>query len=110
MSSASTGDVQRHLRRLFEAGSAVGLTDGQLLERVAASDRAAAESAFEMILDRHGATVLTVCRQVLGDAHAAEDAFQATFLVLARRAESLRECARAARWVRGSTGSRTGRP
>ena len=49
-----------------------------------------AEAAFETILARHGAMVLTVCRQVLGDAHAAEDAFQATFLVLLRRAGSLR--------------------
>ena len=49
-----------------------------------------AEAAFETILARHGSLVLTVCRQVLGDAHAAEDAFQATFLVLVRRAGSMR--------------------
>jgi RNA polymerase sigma factor (sigma-70 family) len=90
MASASTGDVQRQLRQLFEAGSAVGLTDGQLLERFASADPGSAESAFETILSRHGSTVLAVCRQVLGDAHAAEDAFQATFLVLIRRAGSLR--------------------
>ncbi len=90
MANAFTGDVRRHLRHLFEAGSAVGLTDGQLLERFATTDSDSAESAFETILTRHGSTVLTVCRQVLGDAHAAEDAFQATFLVLIRRAGSLR--------------------
>ena len=71
-------------------GVAVGLTDGELLERFASTDSDSAESAFETILARHGSTVLTVCRQVLGDAHAAEDAFQATFLVLVRRAGSLR--------------------
>ena len=90
MASVSTGDVHRHLRQLFETGSAVGLTDGQLLERFAAKDSGSVELAFETILSRHGSTVWTVCRQVLGDAHAAEDAFQATFLVLVRRAGSLR--------------------
>ena len=94
MTSSSTGDVGRRLRHLFGAGSAVGLTDGQLLERFTGrggeSDAEARDAAFEAILDRHGAMVLTVCRQVLVDAHTAEDAFQATFLVLIRRAGSLR--------------------
>ena len=94
MESASTGDVQRHLRQLFEAGSAVGLTDAQLLDRFVSAGRLrqseSAELAFDTIMSRHGSTVLTVCRQVLGDAHAAEDAFQTTFLVLVRRSRSLR--------------------
>ena len=90
MTRASAGDVGRHLGRLFDAGSAVGLTDGELLERVAQRRDEWAEAAFEVLLARHGAMVLTVCRQVLGDAHAAEDTFQATFLVLVRRAGSLR--------------------
>ncbi len=93
MASASAGEVGRHLRQLFAAGSGVGLDDGQLLERFAAAarrgERDAAEAAFETILARHGATVLSVCRQVLGDGHEADDAFQATFLVLVRRAGSL---------------------
>ena len=90
MASASAGDFGRHLGRLFGAGSAVGLTDGELLERFAHRRDEAAEAAFETLLARHGAMVLTVCRQVLGDPHAAEDAFQATFLVVVRRAGSLR--------------------
>jgi RNA polymerase sigma factor (sigma-70 family) len=96
MADASTGEIGRNLRQLFVAGSAVGMTDGQLLERFVAADRRGdragdeGEAAFETILMRHGATVLSVCRQVLGDGHAAEDAFQATFLVLVRRARSLR--------------------
>ena len=88
--TASTGDLHRQLRQLFEAGSAVGLTDGELIERCADRRDESAEAAFETILVRHGALVLAVCRQVLGDLHAAEDAFQATFLVLVRRAGSLR--------------------
>ena len=70
--------------------SSVGLTDRELLERFAHRRDDAAEAAFETLLTRHGAMVLTVCRQVLGDSHAAEDAFQATFLVVVRRAGSLR--------------------
>jgi DNA-directed RNA polymerase specialized sigma24 family protein len=77
----------------LDLGSAIGLTDGRLLERFAKTSGGgnnADEAAFETIMARHGATVLTVCRDVLGDEHAAEDAFQATFLVLVRRAGSLR--------------------
>ena len=109
MASTSAGDLGRHLGRLFGAGSAVGLTDGELLERFAHRRDEAAEVAFETILARHGAMVLTVCRQVLGDAHAAEDAFQATFLVLLRRAGRCASASRA-RWVPGCTGSRTASP
>jgi RNA polymerase sigma factor (sigma-70 family) len=89
----SNAQVQRQLHQLLVTGSAVGLTDGQLQERFATTARGsndAAEAAFETIVSRHGPMVLTVCRQVLGDAHAAEDAFQATFLVLVRRAATLR--------------------
>src|SRR5438309_812182 len=58
-------------------------TDRQLLERFAA---ARDEGAFAALVQRHGPRVLRVCRRVLGDTHAAEDVFQATFLVLARKA------------------------
>jgi RNA polymerase sigma factor (sigma-70 family) len=90
MARAFAGDVGLRLGRLFRAGSAVGLTDRELLERFNQRRDESAEAAFETILARHGGLVLTVCRQVLGDAHAAEDAFQATFLVLVRRARFLR--------------------
>ncbi len=90
MVSASARNLKRHLGRLFGAGSPVGLTDRDLLERCAHRRDESAEAAFETIVARHGAMVLSVCRQVLGDEHAAEDAFQATFLVLFRRAGSLR--------------------
>ena len=72
----------KHIDRLFEAGSMVGLTDRQLLDRFLAGE--SAEAAFEALVDRHGPMVRSVCRSVLRDAHEADDAFQATFLVLAR--------------------------
>ena len=69
-----------HLRR------AGGLTDAQLLARfVAARD----EDAFVALMRRHGPMVLGVCRRVLRHAHDAEDAFQAVFLILARKAASV---------------------
>ncbi len=84
------------LRTLFHVGSFTGLTDGQLLERFALRDGEVAELAFAALVDRHGGIVLSTCRSILRDDHEARDAFQATFLVLVRKAGSL--------WVRDSLG------
>ena len=84
------GRTRAEFGQLFGAGSDVGLSDGELFGRFARRRDAAAEAAFQTLLARHGAMVLGVCHHVLGDAHAAEDAFQATFLILVRRAASLR--------------------
>jgi RNA polymerase sigma factor (sigma-70 family) len=86
----------RHLQTLFDLGTIGELTDGQLLEHFAARDGEAAETAFSALVDRHGPMVLRTCRSVLRDEHAAEDAFQATFLVLVKKARGL--------WVRDSLG------
>jgi RNA polymerase sigma factor (sigma-70 family) len=75
---------------LFEVGTVAGLSDGELLERFARHRGDEAELAFAALVSRHGSAVLAICRRVLRDSHAAEDAFQATFLVLVRRASSLR--------------------
>ncbi len=81
------GTSLRHLRELFSGGTAVGLTDGQLLARYAA-DRDG--PAFAALVARHGPMVISTCRAVLRHEHDVEDAFQATFLVLARKAPSIR--------------------
>jgi RNA polymerase sigma factor (sigma-70 family) len=91
--------LARQMRVLFSVGVAGGLTDGELLQTFAARDGEAAESAFAALVERHGPMVLRVCRQVLRDGHAAEDAFQAAFLVLARRARSLHVSNSLAPWL-----------
>jgi RNA polymerase sigma factor (sigma-70 family) len=71
-------------------GAAGDLSDADLLELFASRRGEASELAFGVLLDRHGAMVHRVCMAVLRDHHDAQDAFQATFLVLARRAGLLR--------------------
>ena len=86
----------RSFERLFNIGAVRELSDGQLLERFATDRGEAAELAFAVLVERHGPMVLRVCRSVLAGAHEAEDAFQATFLVLVQKARGL--------WVRDSLG------
>ena len=87
--------------RLFRFGTASGLSDGQLLDRFAERHDEAAEAAFAALVERHGAMVLRVCRQVLHDSHDAQDAFQATFLVLMKKAASVRRRDSIAAWLHG---------
>jgi RNA polymerase sigma factor (sigma-70 family) len=94
-------EADRHLERLFGVGAVGGLSDAELLERFAAADDKAAGAAFEVIVARHGPMVQRVCRRVLRDAHAADDAFQATFLVLARRAGTLGDRELLGNWLYG---------
>jgi RNA polymerase sigma-70 factor (ECF subfamily) len=89
------------LHALFGAGSFAGWTDGQLLERFREGRDEIGERAFAALVERHGAGVLRVCRGVLGDPHDADDAFQATFLVLARRARSIRDPRAVGHWLLG---------
>ncbi len=87
MAGVQLGNVLRQIQGLYSSGSAAGVSDAALLDRFAGERD---EGAFAALVARHGAMVLAVCRGVLRDPVNAEDAFQATFLILARRVGSLR--------------------
>ena len=101
MASGMPGNLQRDLSTLFGSGSLTGLTDGDLLERVSGPPDDAAEAALEALVTRHGPMVLRVCRNVLGHRDDAEDAFQATFLVLVKQRASIRNLDSVASWLYG---------
>jgi RNA polymerase sigma factor (sigma-70 family) len=86
MANGPLGVLLRQLGQFVKAPAPEPLTDGSLLERFVAQRD---ESAFAVLVERHGPMVLGVCRRVLHDWHEAEDVFQAAFLVLARRAGTL---------------------
>ncbi len=90
MGRVQPGTASREIDSLFRDGVATGLTDQELLERFAAGRDRAGEVAFTTLVARHGPMVLNVCRRILRDPADADDAFQATFLVLVRRAGSIR--------------------
>ena len=101
MARSGRGAAPRDIRALFHVGATGGLSDEQLLEWFVARDREAAELAFAELVTHHGPMVLHVCRTILRDADGADDAFQATFLILARRAGSIRKRASTASWLHG---------
>src|SRR3954447_19608217 len=92
---------RRQIETVFAAGSLTGLTDGQLLERFARGEGDEAGPAFALLVERHGPMVLRVCRGVLRDPHDAEDAFQATFLVLVHRPRTIRKRESLGPWLHG---------
>ena len=82
------GVLSGQLGVLYSLGTVGEWSDGQLLDRfLAREDPAESEAAFAVLVERHGPMVLRVCRRILGDPHDAADAFQATFLLLVRKAE-----------------------
>jgi RNA polymerase sigma factor (sigma-70 family) len=91
----------RDIHTLFDAGTVGGLTDRQLLERFTTARDGSSQAAFEVLVRRHGPMVLRVCRNVLKDWNDAEDAFQATFVVLARRCGSIRRRDSVESWLFG---------
>ncbi|MDB5349505.1 MAG: polymerase sigma factor, sigma-70 family [Planctomycetota bacterium] len=101
MAIGRRGDVLRQFRTLFQVGAISGLSDAELLERSVSRQGASSELAFAALVERHGPMVLRVCKKALGDPHDAHDAFQSTFLVLARKAESIRDTRSVASWLHG---------
>ena len=86
MASGQWGLVVGEMHSLLEGGTVIGVSTKQLLERFV---RRREEVAFEAIVARHGPIVLGICRRVLRDPCDVEDAFQATFLILVRKAASI---------------------
>jgi RNA polymerase sigma factor (sigma-70 family) len=98
MASGQLNGVIQNLRRSALMSDEGGLTDAQLLDAFILN---AEEAAFEALVRRHAPMVWGVCLRVLGHSHDAEDAFQATFLVLLRKAESIWPRAMVGNWLYG---------
>src|SRR5262249_22640760 len=96
--SKAIPDVVRDLGGAARLQAALTLSDAQLLEQFA---RQRDEAAFEALLHRHGPLVFGVCRRMLFDVQDAEDAFQAAFLVLARKASSITRRSLLSNWLYG---------
>jgi RND family efflux transporter MFP subunit len=96
MAGAKWNELLRLLRQLDTRKHGTGTTDAQLLDRFVHERD---ESAFELLLFRHGGMVLNVCRRILKRDQDAEDAFQATFLTLVRKARSIRRSEALAGWL-----------
>jgi RNA polymerase sigma factor (sigma-70 family) len=94
-------ELQNQLNILATMGVVGDLTDGQLLQRLSSVRDGGAQAAFTALVERHGPMVLGVCREVLGDSPDLHDAFQATFLVLFRKAGSVRNADSVASWLHG---------
>ncbi len=98
MQPSALQNVITHLRKLTDPARGKDLSDADLLERFRIRHE---EAAFTLLVQRHGPMVHGICRRVLGDAHDAEDAFQATFLVLVRNASAIRKRQSLASWLHG---------
>ena len=96
MAIETMGAALQQINQLFAAGVMSGLSDSQLLERFLTQ---ADVEAFEVLVGRHGPMVLSVCRAILRDPHDAEDAFQATFLVLVKTGGTIRGRDALAGWL-----------
>ncbi len=102
MAKGESPATLRDIYTLFHVGAMSGLTDEQLLALfMARADRKASEAAFAGLMARHGAMVLGVCRRSLSDPDDVADAFQATFLVLVRKANTVRVEGSIGRWLYG---------
>ena len=98
MSSRAAGTVMEYIRGLIGAGTASDLSDQELLARFVTQRD---QCAFEALVRRYGPLVLGVCRRRLWDPQDVEDAFQATFLVLVRKAGTMRRRELLRNWLYG---------
>jgi RNA polymerase sigma factor (sigma-70 family) len=98
---SANGVLSGPLRALWSVGVVNGLADGELIERMCTADREAAGLYFQLLLERHGPMVLRICRFALHDPNDADDALQATFLVLLRHARRIRNRGSVASWLHG---------
>jgi RNA polymerase sigma factor (sigma-70 family) len=96
--STTLGGFLRSLKKAMAAESLAALSERELVERLLAGHD---EATFQAILSRHGPMVFRVCRRVLSQEQDVEDAFQATFLVLARAAHKIRKQGSLASWLHG---------
>ena len=96
MATAQLNRITQHIRRTLTAQSLGEATDAMLLERFTSQQD---EAAFAVLVRRHGPMVLGVCRRMLHNLHDAEDAFQAAFLLFARKAGSVRQRESLASWL-----------
>jgi RNA polymerase sigma factor (sigma-70 family) len=101
MMRTSVSSSPRELQSLLRDGIATGLTDQELLERFATCRDHSGEIAFATLVARHGPMVMNVCRRMLRNPADADDAFQATFLVLVRRAGAIRLGTSLGPWLYG---------
>jgi RNA polymerase sigma factor (sigma-70 family) len=102
MANGESLAVFRDIHALFHVGTSNGLTDAQLLDRFRArSDLNSSEAAFAGLMARHGPMVLGVCRRALSNPDDVADAFQATFLILVRKADTVRVEDSLGRWLYG---------
>src|SRR5947208_135514 len=95
---AATGNGQLNGTGSAHLPECADSTDGELVHRFASAHD---EEAFAALVDRHGRLVQNLCRRLLRDPSEAEDAFQATFMVLALRASSIRKTDSVASWLYG---------
>ncbi len=101
MRRASARPYVEALELLWGAGICSALPDGQLLAQFLAARDQTGELAFELLVKRHGSMVERVCRQILDDPLDVHDAWQAVFLVLARRAGAIRNRESVGGWLHG---------
>ncbi|WP_083713098.1 RNA polymerase sigma factor [Paludisphaera borealis] len=94
------GKIARDVETLFQLGATGGVDDGQLVARFLIPGEGS-EAAFRALVIRHGPMVLSVCRRILDDPAAADDAFQATFMILVKKARGLRNRELLGGWLHG---------